>query len=797
MPNMFFLVDILNSKVFWKRYKDDDVCCNNLIDFVKQLLDDDILICYDVVKAVDQIETSSKMKIKNRVFDMINIDKNKDSSLDEMIDKYYNLDIKGLLPDGCKISNEQWNMISYFEQKNHIMCHAVAGAGKTTTLLLCTRRFPDKKYLILTYNKRLQLDAQIKSNGKVPVYTFHAIASRLYAKNIKDDTSLKKVIVKQPSKKIYFDVIMIDEAQDMTIEYYILVRFLIRNNPSCQIIIVGDELQAINEYKGANREFLTKADRIYEEFGGKWINCKLSISQRLTKTMAKFVNNQLYKSNIIVGGNTINENVKPIYLSLNFWIDSNKNRVKDIIDRSVKKFGCENIFILAASVRELRKRTGKEPLIAWLIRCGLSEYPIYVSGNDDEVLNQDLIKGKLAILSFNAVKGCERKCVILISFDESYFKYFGKKWDNIEKIPNVLTMAATRASSLLIVISQVDLTMRTVNLQTLTDDVSIFGNPPAKRKILGGDKEYDISVTNLVRHQKISVMEDILNNVKVEDITTYIVDKESSKINCVIKFGDLMEDLRFIYGILPPVMAEVYMTGKTDFGEGLEAPTIVPDGNLCDYKTCKITKSRYEQYPDNFWENVTMAGLTDADCRSVTDWVYLAMARHAMIDGRYHLARQVLHYDWVDNSIIEACKNTIISVIGKYKGTFEYILPKTKIDNKVINGIADFYQDNGTIWEFKFTDEIKPEYVVQLICYLALNGGGEGILLSIPDGKAKKIIVSKDKCTDVLKILVNCNNDDYVSVEDIIKQYDSMNICDENNTNEEEYSSDLSVDDLY
>ena len=57
---------------------------------------------------------------------------------------------------------------------------------------------------------------------------------------------------------------------------------------------------------------------------------------------------------------------------------------------------------------------------------------------------------KLAIISFNSSKGCERPCVILVGFDESYFQFYDKNWKLTDKLPNVLSPAANKAPSGLI-----------------------------------------------------------------------------------------------------------------------------------------------------------------------------------------------------------------------------------------------------------------------------------------------------------------------------------------------------------
>ena len=64
-----------------------------------------------------------------------------------------------------------------------------------------------------------------------------------------------------------FDVIVLDETQDMTKLYYDLVwKFLCDMGHPVLFLILGDEKQALYEFKGADTRFLTMAELCWSHF---------------------------------------------------------------------------------------------------------------------------------------------------------------------------------------------------------------------------------------------------------------------------------------------------------------------------------------------------------------------------------------------------------------------------------------------------------------------------------------------------------------------------------------------------
>ena len=698
-----------------------------------------------------------------------------------VMDAYFSID-SGLLPDGNRPSVEQWNVSNAAGCGNNILCRAVAGAGKTTALLLCAARSPKQSHLLLTYNKRLQIEVAQRAKtweatSNVTVMTYHAAAGKSYGTIIRNDDQFRKFVCNIPETPLHFDVLLIDEAQDMSIEYFVLMRHLLRANLDARIIIVGDELQSINEYRGANPGFLTDAPIIYHDLvKGKWISCRLGISHRLTPATAAFVNAHLYRAPVIIGGNLRDDNIPPVYLAVSGGKDEIAPILAKITKESIKKFGASGIFILAPSVRNL---TNSKSPIAELIRCHLIDIPIFVGGDDDSQIDEKLIKEKLAILSFNAVKGCERPCVILVGFDESYFLYFNREWtEKSKRLPNVLTVAATRAIKCLILVTSAKKTLRSIDMSCLSTLAKIKGEPSSPKIHKPIKRKHEIiPVTTLVRHLHPEIIRDamefIISTIDI-DVKPRIISRIDRFIKFVYKNESVTEDLTFVYGILAPVLAEVARRGETDFGVDYDSPKIVMKPQPY---TNQITRKEYDAYPLEFWELISSALSSNCCDRSIQEWVVIAIAVHAFHEGRHHIARQVTNYDWVNNKALLSAADIVKNALAEKKGVFEVRCEITIKDTFIcaeVVGRADFIEDNGIIWEFKL-GELCEEHELQLACYIAVRGGGEGRLMSIKNQETRRITVDPKNAINLLTTLCKSPSNNIRSVTEIIAEFDKCN----------------------
>ena len=182
------------------------------------------------------------------------------------------------------------------------MCDAVAGSGKTTTILWLAKKLPFMKIIQITYNSQLKMEVREKIKhhqiNNVQVHTYHSLAVQYYNKLAYEDSIMRDIITKnsKPIKKIYnFNIIVLDETQDMTLLYYRMIHKFIRdysannNNAKLLFLTLGDKYQGIYQFKNADTRFLTLAPELWPQFT-PMVKLSLKTSHRVTKPIAWFVN---------------------------------------------------------------------------------------------------------------------------------------------------------------------------------------------------------------------------------------------------------------------------------------------------------------------------------------------------------------------------------------------------------------------------------------------------------------------------------------------------------------------------
>ena len=129
-------------------------------------------------------------------------------------------------------SEEQQTIINNIKNGYNVVVEAVAGSGKSTTILSLAKQFPEKEILQLTYNSSLRLDVREQVQNlellNLQVHTFHSLAVKYYCKNAHTDTGIRNVLYekKQPLSHTKLDILVIDENQDTSELYFAHAKFL-------------------------------------------------------------------------------------------------------------------------------------------------------------------------------------------------------------------------------------------------------------------------------------------------------------------------------------------------------------------------------------------------------------------------------------------------------------------------------------------------------------------------------------------------------------------------------------------
>ena len=145
-------------------------------------------------------------------------------------------------------TDEQKNVMdAAFAKNRNIVVNAVAGSGKTTTISNIANACKDQSILTLTYNKQLKDETKKKCDinlqENIDVYNFHSFVFHKYSECGKDDKGMEEVIrtAKQPTEPFSYDIIIIDEIQDMKLSFYKLIFKILKDNlqKDFRIIVLG------------------------------------------------------------------------------------------------------------------------------------------------------------------------------------------------------------------------------------------------------------------------------------------------------------------------------------------------------------------------------------------------------------------------------------------------------------------------------------------------------------------------------------------------------------------------------
>jgi hypothetical protein len=335
----------------------------------------------------------------------------------------------------------------------NVVVSARPGTGKTATAEAIVAAYPDEQNTILLYNKGLQIDtaARLEKYSNVSSSTFHGMARQLFGIVVPNDTVLRALRengdVPVWSGKLYQRIIL-DELQDCTDNiFWLICSFISAVTNACQgivpqIVVLGDERQAIYGFQGADPRYLSLAPSILATLSPyPWVHRTLSESFRLTFENSAFVNKAfLGGEEYIVGSRT---GPRPIYLHANMF---DPRRIANYLLPFIHKYGAEQTAFLAPSVR-------RNPPLQQLINHLSERHGILVAEpqSDDSPLDDDVLRGKVCLCTYHQFKGKERNLVIIYGIDEGYFDFHARDLpDNL--CPNTTFVALTRVREQLIVL---------------------------------------------------------------------------------------------------------------------------------------------------------------------------------------------------------------------------------------------------------------------------------------------------------------------------------------------------------
>ena len=188
-----------------------------------------------------------------------------------------------------QLSQRQLEIISDKDSR-YIVVAAGPGSGKTRVLvhklasLLMLEDVKHEQLLMLTFSRAAATEfkqrlMELIGNAAhfVEIKTFHSYCFDLLgrignlddAKNVVAEAANMIIRGDVEPNKIGKTVLVIDEAQDMSIDEYSFIKALITNNEEMRVIAVGDDDQNIFEFRGSDSKYMFKllneeGSRLYE-----------------------------------------------------------------------------------------------------------------------------------------------------------------------------------------------------------------------------------------------------------------------------------------------------------------------------------------------------------------------------------------------------------------------------------------------------------------------------------------------------------------------------------------------------
>lgn len=597
-------------------------------------------------------------------------------------------------------STEQLDIVTSFKAGTNISANCVAGSGKTTTCMLLANATPERRILMITYNTALKLEVREKLQHagikNVEMHTYHGACLKWYGdrtnermKAVCDDHSPPR-----PSKP--YDVLIVDEVQDATPDYFRFASKLYQDLSCRQLVLLGDEKQCIYRFQGSDHRFLTLCEMLWEM---PFVRHTLSTSYRVTEEIAAFVNV------VMLGTPKIQaqKSGPPVkYVVTNPY---NTYLFRDLIRKRIKEGAKpDDFFILSTTMNGTRLPV--RSLEMALVREGI---PCYFPTGEDRELKDSLLRGKVVFSSVHQSKGRQRPIVIVFGFDQTYFDIFDR--DNImprTECPDLLYVAATRAERELILIQDeraAPCPFFCVSVEDLHTRpyMQVLGAPDPSGASSIIARPFKVNVTDLVKHIHPDAGHVLSDYVATVYTRTRDPSFDIDIPNTIVTSLGLEEDISDINGIILPAIQEHEKTGSS---------TIL--------NTLRVSRPRVHSESDEFEVSIDD---TQAPCLSPRQWISVGIEYISRGARLLHKEAQIPQRDrtWLDNGHYRVAVNFLHEYM-QYFGTVIYerqlkcMYSDSYCGRIEVSGRIDV-QSNNTVLEIKCTKDLTMEHKLQLLVY--------------------------------------------------------------------------------
>lgn len=336
-----------------------------------------------------------------------------------------------------QLSEEQELFLHKALLGENILVDACIGSGKTTSIQqLCNAFPPDKRILYLTYNRLLKLDAQAKiKSSNTTVTNYHGFAMGVLRKaNI--TCGIPELVYTfnrmKPPIDMY-DVLILDEYQDIEQEFADMLWYIKSTNPQMQIIAVGDMMQKIYDKTTLN------VPAFMDEFLGEHITLSFTKCFRLSAQLAEKLGRIWQKEIIGVNNDCVVEEMTPESV-VEFLA---RQRTQDILCLGRRTSSAHGA-LLSDTLNILEERYPQK----------FNKKTVYASIHDEDRGTFKAGKHAAIFTTFDSSKGLERPICVVFDFTESNWQWrVSRPQTSREILRNIFCVAASRGKQHIIFVN--------------------------------------------------------------------------------------------------------------------------------------------------------------------------------------------------------------------------------------------------------------------------------------------------------------------------------------------------------
>lgn len=605
-------------------------------------------------------------------------------------------------------SREQRRVSKYLKHHN-VSVNSNPGSGKTTTALCIARSYPNQNILLITYSAHLKSETRekfrVQGIHNIEAHSYHSFFRNYYFESCSTDFDIEQCLSEEmENTPFHYDIIIIDECQDMTPLYFESVCRIIHDNrhPQTRLCVLGDDLQNIYSFKDADSRFLTMAKEIYPNTSKKWKSTTLQMSYRLTDEIADFINRAMYNNTRTYPILACKSRNKPSY----HLVDSRKSDIVNIVLSLLERYTPGDIFILAAS---LRRTNSLVKVLENSLKMARPDVALFIPDAEDESLNEKIMMHKLVFATYHQSKGRERPVTIVLNFDASYTTYYNRDPIYQTKCPNELNVACSRSTEELILIHDRKYgVLPFLNQAEMKECVHLFNCGDDANQIVTETKESkgefvkQVKCTDLIRFLSADFWTLLRNTVRVERhrLGKKLDFRSTATFN---HYGiEIEESVSNLVGITIPLIFEYKKTKQSRC-----YATLKHRGFLDSKKQYLRNHKKFPPTLDKF---------------KISHWLALANIWNHYLSKYYHKLYQINDYSFGDKRFVRKCLERLDSLNISDTVEFEdnFTLSQTKeLPNTMLScslDCVDYF--NNSIYEFKCVDKITMDHILQVTVYM-------------------------------------------------------------------------------